>query len=106
MALTINPSRFNGKPLFLQSTEIGGQVHPDDYIAVCDDQPIARIMIVQKSFGLKRWDWSIIGPYIPAEMGVNNGSSASLEDAKLAVRMTFDRWLAWSSVNTPARWNH
>ena len=98
MLIKVNPSRFQGKPIFLRLTIIGNETKPDDYIAVCDDMVLARIMRVQKSFGRSSWDWTFTGPYIAREMGGANGSAASLDDAKTAVRFTFNRWVGWSSV--------
>jgi hypothetical protein len=98
MVLTVDPCRFISKPLFLRLAIIGNATAPDDYIAVCDDLTVARIMRVEKSFGRHSWDWHITGPYVPPEMGGRNGQATSLDEAKTCVRATFERWLAWSTA--------
>jgi hypothetical protein len=105
MHMLINPRRFSGKPLFLRKALIGGLPGDGDYIAVCDDLTVARILKLQKSFGRESWDWSITGPYIPEAMGSSSGSAPSLNAAQHSVRMVFDRWQAWAAVQPSAAWH-
>jgi hypothetical protein len=99
MNSSVDPTRFIGQDLVLKATIIGGSTAPEDYVAVSDGLTVARIVRQQKSFGRSSWDWTITGPYLPPAMGQGNGSAASKDEAKAAVRAVFDCWLVFYSAN-------
>jgi hypothetical protein len=90
MRTTVDPRRFTGLPLVTKA------IAEDDYIVLIDGIRAGRIMRQARSFGNTVWLWTVTGPALVQAGLTSSGEADTLDEAKLAFREAFDRWLDWA----------
>lgn len=88
--MIIEPHRFVGQAL------VPKVIGRDDYSVGVDGLVAGRIMLRPAAFGTSRWFWSITGPALVQAELPSSGEADSLEDARVAFREMYDRWLTWA----------
>lgn len=77
----------------------------DDIRVSIDGLVAGRIMLRPAAFGASRWFWTITGPAMVQAGLPSSGEAGSIEEARVAFREAFDRWLAWAlEAPEPVRW--
>lgn len=78
----------------------------DDYVATIAGLDAARIMLEPRAGSALVWCWYMTGPYLPPHLAPVSGTADTLNEAKAAVRVKFDRWLAWAlEQQGPVTWH-
>ena len=85
--------------LTIRPTRITGEALPDDYEVRSGGLSIGRIYLDRASVQPDlAWYWSIYAVHAGPGVMALQGRAATLEEAKLALRQNWDRWLAWAEL--------
>ncbi|MFN4141355.1 hypothetical protein [Aestuariivirga sp.] len=102
MQTTINPHRFVAQEISLSPLARGQSA------VVLGGLRIGRVSHAVDGEGKSTWMWSLTGPHCncgPADVQTC-GETSTLAEAKLQLRHSFDRWLAWAlEQEGPVHWH-
>jgi len=90
MVTYIDPAELAGAQFTLKP--IGN----DDYQVNVGGRSTGRVMRRLLANRRQAWFWTLTGPYVPQSLHPISGDAASLDEAKAAIKATFDRWLRWA----------
>lgn len=88
--MIIDPHRLVGQALVPKATAV------HDYRITVDGLAAGRIMLRPAAFGVAHWFWTITGPLMVQAQLPSSGEAETIEEARVAFRSAFDRWLAWA----------
>ena len=86
-------------PLTIRATNITGEPRADDYDVRSGGLSVGRIYSDRTSTQPHlSWFWAINGVHAGPSVMQLTGRAPSLEEAKVALRANWDRWLAWAKL--------
>ena len=91
--MQVDPTRFRDLALLTRATA------QNDHSVMIDGLMAGRIMLRPASFGVSRWFWTVTGPAMVQAGLASSGETETLDEARLAFREAFDRWLTWALVH-------
>lgn len=86
MKLTVDPRELVGQQLTPTA------IAENDYRVL----PAGRVFLREVANGASHWFWTLSGPSLVQPALSSSGQADTLEEARLALRTQFDKWLAWS----------
>lgn len=96
----IDPHRFTGLQL------VPTAIAEDDFAISIEGLRAGRIMRQRRAFGKETWFWTITGPALVQADLPSSGEAETLEEARQAFRLTFDKWMRWAVVQGgPVMWH-
>lgn len=100
MHLRVDPRHFANEPLTLKL------IGHSDYRVMIAGYAAGRIFMTMRGGMREVWLWTLTGPYCGSADINTSGECEMLQEARLAFRDTFDRWLAWAiRQNAEVSWH-
>ena len=95
----VDPATLLEQPLMLR------RIGDDDFAIAVAGLALGRIMKRPLSHGRAVWTWTLTGPYVPQSLHPTSGDVDSLDEAKDAIKATFNRWLHWAKGEGEVVWH-